>query len=47
MVIIYFIAALFAIGNLMRVIVPRLRNDQEQEELPDVNATFFGGIIQF
>jgi len=47
MVIIYFIAALFAIGNLMLVIVPRLRNDQEQEELPDVNATFFGGIIQF
>jgi len=47
MVIIYFIAALFAIGNLMLVIVPRLRNDQEQEELPDINATFFGGIIQF
>ena len=47
MVIIYFIAALFAIGNLMLVIVPRMRNDQAQEELPDINATFFGGIIQF
>ncbi len=47
MVIIYFIAALFAIGNLMLVIVPRMRSDQEHEELPDINATFFGGIIEF
>ncbi|MDP6339189.1 MAG: DUF5706 domain-containing protein [Candidatus Marinimicrobia bacterium] len=47
MVIIYFIAAFFAIANLMLVIVPRIRNDQDNEALPDINATFFGGIIQF
>lgn len=47
MVIIYFIAAIFAIANLMLVIVPRMRNDQDHETLPDINATFFGGIIQF
>ena len=47
MVFIYFIAALFSIGNLMLVIVPRMRNDQNHEDLPDINATFFGGIIQF
>jgi len=47
MVIIYFIAAIFAIANLMLVIVPRMRNDQDHEALPDINATFFGGIIQF
>jgi len=47
MVIIYFIAALFAIGSLMLVIVPRIRSDQDDKELPDINATFFGGIIQF
>ena len=47
MVIVYFIAAIFAIANLMLVIVPRMRNDQDHEALPDINATFFGGIIQF
>lgn len=47
MVIIYFIAAFIAIFNLMLVIVPRMRNDQSHDELPDINATFFGGIIQF
>ena len=47
MVIIYFIAAFIAIFNLMLVIVPRMRNDQSHKELPDINATFFGGIIQF
>ena len=47
MVFVYFIAALFSIGNLMLVIVPRMRNDQNHEDLPDINATFFGGIIQF
>ena len=31
----------------MLVIVPRMRNDQNHEDLPDINATFFGGIIQF
>ncbi|MDD9879974.1 MAG: DUF5706 domain-containing protein [Candidatus Marinimicrobia bacterium] len=47
MVIIYFIAAFIAIFNLMLVIVPRMRNDQGHDELPDINATFFGGIIHF
>ena len=47
MVIIYFIAAFVAIFNLMLVIVPRMRNDQGHSGLPDINATFFGGIIQF
>jgi len=47
MVLIYFINATFGLINLMLVIVPRIRNDMSHEDLPDINATFFGGIIQF
>ena len=36
MVIIYFVAAFIAIFNLMLVIVPRMRNDQGHDELPDI-----------
>ena len=31
----------------MLVIVPRIRNDMGHDDLPEINATFFGGIIQF
>ena len=47
MVLIYFINATFGLINLMLVIVPRIRNDMSHDDLPDINATFFGGIIQF
>ena len=47
MVLIYFINATLGLINLMLVIVPRIRNDMSHEDLPDVNATFFGGIVQF
>ncbi len=47
MVVIYFIAALLAIINLMLVIVPRVRNEDTPDEIPDINVTFFGGISQF
>ena len=47
MVLIYFINATFGLINLMLVIVPRIRNDMSHQDLPDINATFFGGIIQF
>lgn len=47
MVFVYFIAAVFGLGNLLLVIVPRIRNDMGHEDLPEINATFFGGIIQF
>ena len=47
MVIVYFINATFGLINLMLVIVPRIRNDMSHEDLPEINATFFGGIIQF
>ena len=47
MVLIYFINATLGLINLMLVIVPRIRNDMSHEDLPDVNATFFGGIVKF
>ena len=47
MVIVYFINAAFGLINLMLVIVPRIRNDMSHKDLPEINATFFGGIIQF
>ena len=47
MVIVYFINATFGLINLMLVIVPRIRNDMSHEDLPEINATFFGGIVQF
>ncbi|MDC1032257.1 DUF5706 domain-containing protein [Candidatus Marinimicrobia bacterium] len=47
MVLIYFINATLGLINLMLVIVPRIRNDMSHQDLPDVNATFFGGIVQF
>ena len=47
MVIVYFINATFGLINLMLVIVPRIRNDMSHEDLPKINATFFGGIVQF
>ena len=47
MVLIYFINATLGLINLMLVIVPRIRNDMSHEDLPDVNATFFCGIVQF
>ena len=47
MVFLYFISATLGLINLMMVIVPRVRNDLGHEDLPEVNATFFGGITQF
>ena len=47
MVFLYFISATLGLINLMLVIVPRIRNDMAHEDLPTVNATFFGGITQF
>ncbi|MBT3216681.1 MAG: hypothetical protein HOD97_03440 [Candidatus Marinimicrobia bacterium] len=47
LVLIYFIAALISIINLVLVIVPRIRNDRPLDDSPEVNATFFGGISQF
>ena len=47
MVLIYFINATLGLINLMLVIVPRIRNDMSHEDLPDINATFFGGIVKF
>ena len=47
MVFLYFISATLGLINLMIVIVPRVRNDLGHEDLPEVNATFFGGITQF
>ena len=47
MVLIYFINATLGLINLMLVIVPRIRNDMSHEDLLDVNATFFGGIVKF
>tara|TARA_B110000881_G_C18249218_1_gene352419 strand:- start:169 stop:618 length:450 start_codon:yes stop_codon:yes gene_type:complete len=47
MVIVYFINAAFGLINLMLVIVPRIRNDMSHKDLPEINATFFGGIIKF
>ena len=43
MVIIYFIAAMLAIINLVLVIVPRVKNSESKE----INPTFFGGISRF
>ena len=47
MVFVYFITATLGLINLMLVIVPRIRNDMGHDDLPEINATFFGGIIQF
>ena len=47
MVFVYFITAALGLINLMLVIVPRIRDDMGHEDLPEINATFFGGIIQF
>ncbi len=47
MVMIYFVAALVAIINLVLVIVPRIRKDSSHDENPVINATFFGGISAF
>lgn len=47
MVIIYFIAALVAIINLVLVIVPRVRNDNPDQDSNTINVAFFGGISQF
>ncbi len=47
LVLIYFIAALVSIINLVLVIVPRIRDDHPVDDTPEVNATFFGGISQF
>jgi hypothetical protein len=47
LVLIYFIAALIAIINLVLVIVPRIRDDSPLDDTSEINATFFGGISQF
>ena len=47
MVFVYFSTAALGLINLMLVSVPRIRDDMGHEDLPEINATFFGGIIQF
>ena len=47
LVMVYFIAALISIINLVFVIVPRIRDDRRIDGKPEVNVTFFGGISQF
>jgi|TARA_Y100000294_G_scaffold176601_1_gene199440 hypothetical protein len=47
MVIIYFIAALIAIVNLILVIVPRIRKDKPHSGTEGMSPMFFGGISQY
>ena len=47
MVIIYFIAALIAIVNLVMVIVPRVRKEKDPSKESFYNPTFFAGISKF
>jgi len=47
LVFVYFLAAFMAIVYLVLVIVPRVREDKINEDNPEINATFFGGISQF
>ena len=47
LVFVYFLAAFMAIVYLVLVIVPRVREEKINEDNPEINATFFGGISQF
>ena len=47
MLILYLVAAIFALIQLIMVIHPRIRTAKNREDLPEINATYFGGIVSF
>jgi len=47
MLILYLGAALLALIQLIMVIHPRIRKAENREDLPEINATYFGGITRF
>ena len=47
MLILYLVAAIFALIQLIMVIHPRIRKAKDREDLPEINATYFGGIVSF
>jgi len=47
MLILYLGSALLALIELIMVIHPRIRTAKNREDLPEINATYFGGITSF
>ena len=47
MLILYLGAAILALVQLIMVINPRIRKAKDREDLPEINATYFGGIVSF
>ena len=47
MLILYLVAALLALIQLIMVINPRIRRSRDREDLPEINATYFKGIVSF
>jgi len=47
MLILYLGSALLALIELIMVIHPRIRKAKDREDLPEINATYFGGITSF
>ena len=47
MLILYLVAAILALIQLILVINPRIRKAKDREDLPEINATYFGGIVSF
>jgi len=47
MVVVYFLAAIFAIINLVLVIVPRVRKEKPNSKESFYNPTFFAGISKY
>ena len=47
MLILYLVAAILALIQLILVINPHIRKAKDREDLPEINATYFGGIVSF
>ena len=47
MLMLYLVSAILALIQLILVINPRIRKAKDREDLPEINATYFGGIVSF
>ena len=47
MLILYLVAALVALIQLIMVINPRIKKREHQDDLPEINPTYFKGIVSF
>ena len=47
MLILYLVTALMALIQLIMVINPRIKRREKQDDLPEINPTYFKGIVSF